>query len=169
MFKILCSALNAAQKKFVNNLIRASYMEIVRPEECQRLIREGLIKDVFEVKKIHDLGKKILSHRCSPRCQVMVGPNKFVCRKPNNLSLNPPPSKTREKFIELPNDYSIDSLRRLEQVGIIEPLVYDENFDILQKFKSRLPFFHPKRHIPPVNFTNDLNISPVKGYTFSYC
>ena len=38
----------------------------------------------------------------------------------------------------------------------------------MKPFKSRLPFFHPKRHIPAVNWTHDLNISPVEDYTFVY-
>ena len=30
-----------------------------------------------------------------------------------------------------------------------------------------LPFFNPKRHIPPTNPTDDINMSPVEGVTFS--
>ena len=39
----------------------------------------------------------------------------------------------------------------------------------MKPFKRRLSYFHPRRHIPAVNWTHDLNISPVEGYTFSYC
>ena len=34
--------------------------------------------------------------------------------------------------------------------------------------KSRLSYFHPKRHIPAINWSHDSIISPVEGYTFSY-
>ena len=99
----------------------------------------------------------------------MIGENKFVCRKPNYLKMNNPPGNPSEKYEILPNDMSLESLRQLEKVGIINPLEYDNEKDFLKPFKSRLSYFHPKRHIPAINWTNDLNISPVDGYTFSYC
>ena len=34
-------------------------------------------------------------------------------------------------------------------------------------FKISLPFFGPYRNVPPTNTTNDINISPVEGYSFS--
>ena len=39
----------------------------------------------------------------------------------------------------------------------------------MKPFKSRLSYFHPRRHIPPVNWAHDLNMSPVEGHTFTYC
>ena len=48
-------------------------MEIVKPREVQRLFGEYVVKNVHEVNIIIELGKKILAHRCNPRCQVMVG------------------------------------------------------------------------------------------------
>ena len=39
----------------------------------------------------------------------------------------------------------------------------------MKAFKSWLPLFHPTRHVPPVNFSDGLNISPIEGYTFSHC
>ena len=64
---------------------------------------------------------------------------------------------------------SIETLRHLEKIRIIEPLEYDTILDYLKPFKSRLSFFHPKRHIPAVNWTHDVNISPTEGYTFAFC
>ena len=69
---------------------------------------------------------------------------------------------------DLPNDLSMECLKRLEQIGIIEPLVIHEN-GFVEPFKSYLEFFHPKRHLPPVSWTHDENISPVEGKTFAYC
>ena len=37
----------------------------------------------------------------------------------------------------------------------------------LKKWKIKLSFLHPRRHIPPTNPNNDINMSPVEGYTFS--
>ena len=32
-----------------------------------------------------------------------------------------------------------------------------------------MPYFHPKRHIPPTNSTDDINMSPVETKLFSTC
>ena len=144
-------------------------MDIIKVEEINCLIDEGLINTSSEVRNITNLAKNILSHKCNPRCLVMVGENKFVCRKPNYLKMNNPPGNTIEKYEILPNDLSLESLQQLEKLGIIKPLKFNHTTKYLKPFKSRLLCFHPKRHIPAVNWTHDLNISPVEGYTFSYC
>ena len=169
MVKVNWEELSCDQKEFVRDCIRASVLDIVRVDEIPRLIEEGLLTHSSDVKMITNLGSQILKHLCNPRCLVMVGDDTFVCRKPNYLKKNPPPGNTTEKFEVLPNDLSLESLRRLEMVGIIEPLEYDEEMDYLKPFKSRLAYFHPVRHNPAVNWTHDLNISPVEGYTFAYC
>ena len=51
---------------------------------------------------------------------------------------------------------------------MIEELEIDDDGNVA-KFKSTLDFFHPVRHIPPTNATDDMNISPVEGYTFAVC
>ena len=38
-----------------------------------------------------------------------------------------------------------------------------------KKYKSKLAFLHPQRHIPPTNPSDDINMSPVEGYTFAIC
>ena len=100
---------------------------------------------------------------------MRIGEDKFVCRKPNYLLMNKAPKNINDTYQDLPNDISIESLHRLEKVGIIDPLEYDEKIDYMKPFKSNLSYFHPKRHLPPVNWTHDMNISPVEGYTFAYC
>ena len=66
------------------------------------------------------------------------------------------------------NDYSLECLERLVQIGLVDPLeVSEEGYEV--PFKSNDSYFHPKRHVPPTNPSNDMNISPVDGYTFSVC
>ena len=99
----------------------------------------------------------------------MTGPNKFTRQKPNYLLMNPQPGNTRENYIDLPKTISMGSLRQLEKVGITEPLEFNEQMNHMKPFKSRFSYFHPKRHIPDKNWTHDMNISPVEGYTFAHC
>ena len=39
----------------------------------------------------------------------------------------------------------------------------------MKPFKNRILYFHPKKHIPAVKWTRDLNISTVEARTFCYC
>ena len=56
----------------------------------------------------------------------------------------------------------------MEKVGIVEPIqVTEDGYEV--PFKSNLPYFHPKRHIPPTNPTGGINMSPVDGYLFTAC
>ena len=68
----------------------------------------------------------------------MTGPSKSTCRNPNYLLMNPQPGNTQEKYIYLQNKMSIESLRQLENIGIIEPLEFNEQMDYMKPFKSRL-------------------------------
>jgi predicted GIY-YIG superfamily endonuclease len=110
-----------------------------------------------------------LPHKCTSGCQAKVVENgevKFKCRKLNNLKVSK--DNTRHTFQSLPNEIPEECIQKLIQVGIVEPIQFLEN-GYRYPFKSKLPIFHPKRHIPPTNPNGDLNISPVEGYTFANC
>ena len=62
----------------------------------------------------------------------------------------------------------METLQGLERLVIIEPLEYDAKYNVMKAFKSIMPFFHTICHVPPVNFSDDKNISSVEGYTFSH-
>ena len=75
---------------------------------------------------------------------------------------------TKHTYMEFNNEISKDCLDRLIQIGMIDPIVSNEH-GYTKKWKSKLAFLHPRRHIPPTNPNNDINMSPVEGYTFSNC
>jgi hypothetical protein len=51
---------------------------------------------------------------------------------------------------------------------LVQPLrINDDGYE--SPFVSTDPFFHPSRHIPPTNPSDDINISPVEGYLFAVC
>lgn len=94
--------MNGEQMEKVQDLIRASVVDIIRSDEVQNLIDEGILDDYNDVYTIQDLAKGILAHRCSPRCLRRVGcgegPENFKCRKPNNLKISP--DNTQHCFIK---------------------------------------------------------------------
>ena len=166
MLKINWDNLSAEEKEFLNDLIRASVIDIVRVDEVDHLIEHGLMKSVVDLEEIVNDASTILGHHCSPRCLMMVSPGVFRCRKLNNLQISP--DNTKHVFKPLPNDYSLECIERLVKIGLIEPIhVTDDGYEA--PFKSCLEYFHPKRHIPPTNPTGDINMSPVDGYLFTAC
>ena len=166
MLQIYWKLLNESQTAFVMDLIRASILDIVRSDEIESLINDGIFRCVEDHKAMVRDAESFLPHRCNSRCQAAVSPGVFRCRKLNNLKVTT--DNTKHVFKPLPNDYSAACIDRLIQIGLVEPLSINEE-GYQRPFKSSIPFFHPARHIPPTNPTNDMNISPVEGYTFSAC
>ena len=113
---------------------------------------------------MYEHAETYLPHRCNDRCIVKNEDGTFRCRKIDNVFASD--DNRNHQFIPLPNDYSIPCLKVLEKAGLVDELEIDDDGNVTL-FKSNLPFFHPKRHVPPTNPTNDINISPVEGYTFS--
>ena len=64
----------------------------------------------------------------------------------------------------IPNTY----LQQLVKISLVSSLniKYD---GYKQPLKSSMDFLNPKRHTPPTNPTNDMNMSLVEGYTFAVC
>ena len=158
------------KKLKINDLIRASICSIRSYDEVNELIKEGVFKSWEDIHELQDLGAKILSHKCDERCKRRVNdgddPSSFRCRKLNNLRVSP--DNTTNSYISIETKRSQDCIDRLIQIGLAEPQTKNE-FGVYTKFRCYHKYFHPKRHIPPTNPNDDLNISPVEGYTFSIC
>ena len=156
--------LTPEEKDFMDDIIRASKNEIVRPEEIQRLIDEGIFKSHEDWYEMQELTEKFLPHVCNERCQMRVdssgGSNDTKCRKLNNNKISP--DITKHSFIELPRNWSKECIDRLVKIGLAEVISNEE-------IKYHHDFFTPKRHIPPTMSTHDMNMSPVEGKTFAAC
>ena len=166
MLKLLWAKLSEEEKEFMNDLIRASVCDVVRVDEVDHMIEHGLLDSVVDLEEVVNDASKILGHRCSPACLVMVSPGVHRCKKLNNLKVSP--DNTKHIFKALPNQYSLECLDRLVQIGLVERIIVTKD-GYEAPFKSSLEYFHPKRHIPPTNPNGDNNMSPVEGYLFVAC
>ena len=164
ILQIYWSVMTSDNKKFVKDLMRASTYDIVKPDEVQNMIDHGIFKTIDDY---HDmvLDAEIFStHICNERCLYRVGLNKFKCRKPNNLLISK--DNTKHTYKLLPNKYEKKTVELLKIIGIFKiDQIHVNGYE--PSFRSKHPYFHPKRHIPPTNHTGDLNISLVAGYFFS--
>jgi len=150
---------NGNEQEFVQELIRGSVVEIVRSNEVDKFIKEGLIDHPDDVSIILHEGKMFLRHRCNDRCLVMNLDGSLRCRKMNNLHISK--DNTRDTFIELPNKYTDACIDRLVKCGLATRT--------FNGFKSDFSFFHPTRHVPATVATDDHNISPVDSRCFICC
>ena len=110
--------------------------------------------------------KNFLGHVCNSRCQMRMADGSFKCRKLNNLKVSE--DNTKHTFMSFKNDLPQNCIDRLVKIGLIDPVLENE-YGYKTAIKSKLSFLHPKRHIPPTNPSNDINMSPCEGRTFSIC
>jgi len=67
--------MNGESEKFIQDLIRTSVMEIVKTDtDVPRLIENGLLKSIKDVKEITSLANTILVHKCNERCKIRIRP-----------------------------------------------------------------------------------------------
>ena len=59
------STMTPEEKEFVDNLIRASIFDIVKPEEIDRYIEEGIFDTDDDVNIVYNDGSTFLPHRCN--------------------------------------------------------------------------------------------------------
>ena len=166
--QVLWDELNKEETVFVQDLIRASNNEIVRPSEVKALIKEGEFRNYEDWLEMQVYGEKFLPHICNERCQMRVsssgGTNDTRCRKINNNKILK--DITSHTYMDLPRNWSEDCVDRLIKIGLAEIISQSE---YKREVKYYDDFFTTKRHIPPMMNTFDLNMSPVKGKTFSAC
>ena len=144
-------------------LVRNNVIDIIKPDEINALIEEGVINHEDDVLEIQLDGLTYLIHTCNARCQVPNKDGVLVCRATNFQK-----SKENTKHVHdpLPNNFSKPCLQRLEKAGLLD-LETNEIGEIIS-FKSEHDYLHPKKHIPPWKY-GDPNISPCETKTFSIC
>ena len=167
MISIKVDELTDENRKKLDDLIRASIYDIVRSDEMQHLIDDGIFNEVTDVLKMKQDAAIILPHIFNARYKKRVASNSnadnFQCRKTNNLKMIP--DNTNYYYIKLPNEHTFEYMNKLIHIGIVEPTHIVDGVPA-GEYKSDFKKI-PTRHIPTTNTTHDFNISPVKGYTFS--
>ena len=138
-----------AQKKRIEDLIRADIGSIVRSDEVEFLIEDGILTSMEDWKDLQDLSDEILPHRCTARCLVRIkigdGPESFRCKSNNNLRLSQ--DVTRDNLIPLPMNLSIPCIERLIRCGLLQPIEDLTDFSP-EEFIGHHPFLYPKKHVP---------------------
>ena len=158
------------QLRKIDELIRGSYGDIVKMSDIEELVNENIISSIDDKFEIEEDAKRILKHTCSDRCLKRIGSSgtdsDFVCRKLNYFKASP--DNTRPCVVPLGNKRSPHVVEILEKIGLFEPIQVNE-YGHVAPFKSKHPYFHPCRHIPPTTGFDDINMSPVETKLFCTC
>ena len=137
----------------VNDLVRASICDIVRPDEVQQFINNGIFKAVGDLEIMIEDATRTLSHscvnrRCLNRVRVEGFPDKIICKKIHNLKISK--DNTDHTFIALPANVSAECLKQLTGINILEATETDDDGTVT-KWKALHDFWKPNRHVPPRN------------------
>lgn len=166
MIKVDKIQLSDKELSFLDDLICALVVDIIRSDEVEKLLEEGILKDVDDWKDVQADARAFLAHICDHRCLQAIGNGKFVCWKLNNLYESS--DNTSHIMKPLPSNFTPPCIQKLLEIGIIKPFCVSSN-GFVPKFKSDHPFLNPVCHIPPTNPSDDMNISPVEGVLFATC
>ena len=101
MIRLNWDVMLADERKFVDNIIRASVCDIIRADEIEKYIDHGLMKSHHDVFEVMEDATMFLSHKCSDRCLVKTLDGNLRCRKLDNLKVSK--DNTRHEFMSLRN------------------------------------------------------------------
>eukprot|EP00957_Ditylum_brightwellii_P189580 14430732-Ditylum_brightwellii.AAC.1 len=92
--------MNEDERIVVNDLIRASIFDIVRPGEIDRFMEDGIFTHREDVANVYENAKT----------------------KIDNLKASP--DNAKHMFLPLPNDYSVPCINILEEIGLTKRLCH---------------------------------------------
>lgn len=145
------------EKEALLDTIRTAAVEVIPSSDIERLMEEGLIKDIAEYHELIARALKLLKHSCNDRCMRRVNHTgdpevDFKCRKPHNVFDSP--DVTRHCAVRIPvklSEHASDILVAIEEAHRLEDGEYE----------YYLPFFNQVRMMPKANANETCNISPV--------
>ena len=112
----------------MEDLILVSVIYIVRSDEIQDFVDDGIFKEYSDVFDLQELARKILSHNCTRRCMDRIGdkegPEKFRCRKPNELIISP--DNTKHCYLPMTRQPSPDCVEKLIEIGLVDNIEFNE-------------------------------------------
>jgi predicted GIY-YIG superfamily endonuclease len=145
--------------------IRGSIRDLIREDEIDQLVSEGILSTPRSVNEIKEAGRHILKHSCSDRCKrrTGVGKDETVCRTASSICENPNWCEHSLKELHVCHDQEAAGVLR-----DIDLLVPDNDgccFKINDLSKDA-ECLRAVKHFPPINPVEGV-ISPCNGRLFA--
>ena len=150
-------------EEILMDAIRASPWEVVKGNDVDALIDDGLMQSIDEIPEVAGLAASVLKHvhdsRCYRRTGAGDGEEHLKCRKMH--SLHDTPDCSTHQHIKIPVNYTPEFNNLMERLGFCQA-------DSFGDFKYDHPFFQPVRHMPPCMPNDTTNMSPVDNCWFLF-
>lgn len=146
--------------------IRGFVADIVRREEREECIRNGMFPNDEAIDRLLEMLSTILPHEHLRRCFTVVKSEEgseevqYRCKVSNNYKLNPTPSQ--HSFIEVPVEHTQEAIYVMQQLGVCRgpPLTHQCGQPLI--FDPLIPQLRATKHVPPAHGHEGI-ISPVPG------
>ena len=148
--------------------IRGFLDDIIRPDEREEYIENGLFENEAAVTRFIEMMGTILPHKHLRRCFTLAKSSddegekelKLRCKVPNNFCLNPSPGE--HSFIPIQVEHSQEAIHVMQTLGVAKkpstPVKEGEQL----YFEPLLDSLKAVKHVPPAH-GNEGIISPVPG------
>ena len=148
-------------REFLQNLIRASIGDIVREDEVDEYVQEGILESYDDYIDMMMDASTILQHKCSKQCMARTGTNdnELRCRTFDNYHQSP--DHTSHCLVEFDPGHSQEATSILVALGLAEP--GDSDSGAFKPLDERL---RETRHILPTHPGEGI-ISPCNGLLFT--
>ena len=140
--------------------IRGSVMDLIRADEIDLLVAEGLLSCAEEAIEVQELARRVLGHICSSRCQRRVGieDGDLRCRVTDNAFKSPDSSRYAVREINV--QHSDKACEVLEELGLfVEDSGGDGYVSVVDALKAT-------KHYPPAD-SWDGKMSACNGRLFT--
>ena len=151
--------------------IRGSSFDLLRTEEVDALIQEGLLSDHVEAESVREHARRVLTHRCSNRCQRRYGPaeDETRCRVPHHGLLNPNPSQHTMRRVNI--EHSEAAMEVLEILELYEFNNQSQRYELVSDLPDHenqllLEALRATKHSPPA-VAAEGPFSPCNGRLFA--
>jgi hypothetical protein len=141
--------------------IRGMIGVLIRPEEAEQLITEGILKDMNDYFETREMARRVLQHSCSERCLKRTGPgeNDLRCRTVCSRLDSSDPTRHCMQTIHI--YHSPAAIKVMAELGLCEP--YDDETGQFLPFDVRLV---SQRNHPPTSAGEGI-ISPSTSRLFA--
>jgi hypothetical protein len=140
--------------------IRGMVGDLIRPEEAEQFIAEGVLKDMDDYSETREMARRVLPHHCTQRCLERTGPSETDLRCRSVCSRLDSPDPTSHCMQTIRVHHSSAAIKVMAELSLCEP--YDESGHF-RPFDVRLV---SQRHHPPTSAGEGI-ISPSSSRIFA--
>jgi hypothetical protein len=104
--------------------IRGMIGDLIRSEEAEQFIAEGVLKDMDDYFETKDMARRVLQHSCTERCLKRTGPGETDLRCHSVCSHLDSADPTRHCMQTIHVFHSPAAIKVMAELGLCEPIIH---------------------------------------------